>query len=331
MPTMSLYVIPDLSPATYQAHALHRGSTDWPECNCYIDVWIELLHALACQPLACLSMVFANDFDGDQWTFYKPPHEDIYQLYGIDVQELNVWRGLLENASEQLGRGRLVLTEIDSYYLPDTAATDYRQNHVKTTIAIQEIDLAWHRLRYFHNGGFYELQGEDFDQIFRLHQPADPLQMPFFAEFLRLDRLQKRTEPELAAIATTLLRKHLQKRPVRNPLIAYAARFPQELAQLQQQGMSGYHAYAFANLRQLGSGSYLAAEFLRWLAPHDAVHALAFSDAASAFYRISEDCKTLLLKTARAVRSGKEQDFSSTLNTMAQQWQCGMQLLDACL
>ncbi|MFY0076088.1 DUF1839 family protein, partial [Acinetobacter baumannii] len=84
------------------------------------DVWIEVLHALGLNPVACLSMVFANDFDGDQWTFYKPPHEDVFALYGIDVQELNVWRNLYSNTCTQLSRGRLVLAEMDSFYLPDT-------------------------------------------------------------------------------------------------------------------------------------------------------------------------------------------------------------------
>lgn len=328
---MSLQLIPGLLPTTYQAHTLHSGSTDWPECNCYADVWIEVLHALGCQPLACLSMVFANDFDGDQWTFYKPAHHDLYQLYGIDVQELNVWRGLLENASEQLGRGRLVLTEIDAYFLPDTVATDYRKNHVKTTIAIQEIDLAWHRLRYFHNGGFYELQGDDFDQIFRLHQEPDPLHLPFYAEFARLDRLQKRPEPELAELARQLLRQHLQKHPEQNPLARFATVFPQQIAGLQQLGMPAYHAYAFANLRQLGSGFYLGAQFLLWLARYDKVHASRYTAAAAAGLGISEHSKALLLKTARAVRNAKTQDFSSNLNAMTQHWQETMQLLDSCL
>jgi len=41
----------------------------------------------------------AIDFEGDQWTFFKPPHEDLKALYGIDVQELYVWRPLLEHAA----------------------------------------------------------------------------------------------------------------------------------------------------------------------------------------------------------------------------------------
>ena len=183
---MSLHALPHIVGSSYRPHALHGADSAWSETNCYIDVWLELLHAQGLDPLACLAMVFANDFDGDQWTFYKPPHDDLYTLYGIDVQELNVWRGLLPNACEQLRRGRLVLSETDAYYLPDTRGTDYRSNHVKTTIAIQEIDLEGQRLGYFHNSSYHELQGDDFIHTFRVGYPADPGFMPWFAEFIRL-------------------------------------------------------------------------------------------------------------------------------------------------
>ncbi|MBK7654993.1 MAG: DUF1839 family protein [Betaproteobacteria bacterium] len=166
-------------PSSYTPHALHADDRAWAETNCYVDVWIELLHALRLNPVACMGMALANDFDGDQWTFYKPPHEDLFELYGLDVHELNVWKSILTNASEQLKRGRVVLSEIDSFYLPDTAGTDYRRNHVKTTIAIQSLDLEKQQLRYFHNRSYHQLQGDDFVNLFRVGFPSDPGFMPF--------------------------------------------------------------------------------------------------------------------------------------------------------
>ena len=41
-----------------------------------------------------LPFTVAIDFEGDQWTFFKPPHDELCDLYGLDVQELNVWRPL---------------------------------------------------------------------------------------------------------------------------------------------------------------------------------------------------------------------------------------------
>ena len=234
---MSIFALSPIHPDTYAPHALHGAEQAWAETNCYIDVWIEVLHTLGLEPLACLSMVFANDFDGDQWTFYKPPHEDLFALYGIDVQELNVWRSLLENASEQLRRGRLVLTEMDAFYLPDTAGTDYRSNHVKSTIAIQEIDVGNQRMGYFHNSSYHVLSGDDFAQTMRLGVPHDSSFMPMFAEFVRLDHLQKHDAKNLSGISLSLLKKHLARRPVKNPVSMYHQVFLSDVAQLKEQGL----------------------------------------------------------------------------------------------
>ncbi len=312
----------------YQAHALHAPDCEWAETNCYIDVWVELLHSLGLNPLACLSMVFANDFDGDQWTFYKPPHEDLFTLYGIDVQELNVWRGLLPNALTQLERGRLVLTESDAFWLPDTAGTDYRTNHVKTTIAIQEIDVAAQKLGYFHNSSYHVLQGEDFVETFRVGKPYDPAFMPLFAEFVRTDRKQILPETELASRALTLLRKHVARRPEQNPVQAFAPVFLQEVNRLKQEGMGAYHAYAFANLRQLGAGFSLGGEMLRWLTAQQQGD---FSEAAAAFAAISATTKTLLMKTARAVMSPRVVDLAGLVDELSTHYSHGMTALEAAL
>ena len=46
--------------------------------------------------LAVMPFTLAVDWEGDQWTFFKPPHSDLRTLYGFDTQELNVWRPLVE-------------------------------------------------------------------------------------------------------------------------------------------------------------------------------------------------------------------------------------------
>ena len=35
-----------LDPQNYAPHPLHDAERIWPETNCYIDLWIETLHAL---------------------------------------------------------------------------------------------------------------------------------------------------------------------------------------------------------------------------------------------------------------------------------------------
>ena len=132
------------------------------EKNCYVDIWIELLHALGLDPMAMLAFTVAIDFEGDQWTFFKPPHEDLRHLYGIDVQELYVWRPLLDHALEHLAAGKFISTEADAFWLPDTAGTDYRRQHTKTTIMLGAVDADAKRLSYFHNAGILHARGRGF-------------------------------------------------------------------------------------------------------------------------------------------------------------------------
>ena len=110
--------LPALQTDGYRPHSLHAEPQVWVEKNCYIDVWIELLHALGLEPTAAMGFTLGVDFEGDQWTFFKPPHSDLRRLYGVNVQELAVWRPLLEHASQQLGAGKLINTEADAYWLP---------------------------------------------------------------------------------------------------------------------------------------------------------------------------------------------------------------------
>ena len=50
---------------------------------------IELLHACGYEPTALFAHIVRMDFEGDQWTFFKPPPEDLEQLYGVDIHEMN--------------------------------------------------------------------------------------------------------------------------------------------------------------------------------------------------------------------------------------------------
>jgi hypothetical protein len=292
---MGLKVL-DLDATTYKRHALHADDRVWLEKNCYVDIWIETIHAVGCEPMAMLPFVVSLDFEGDQWTFFKPKHDELWDLYGIDVQELNCWRSLLDHAHEHLGAGKLISTEADAWWLPDTSGTDYRRQHTKSTIVLNELDAGARRLGYFHNAGYYLLEGEDFEKTFE--RPV----MPFFAELVRIDRVVRRSESELKAMSRPLVAKHLARRPVDNPVKRFAERFGRELPELQAQGLAHYHAWAFATVRQLGAASELMALYLTWLDAHP--------QAAAAYDAISAGAKSFILKAARAVNSKKPFDPS---------------------
>lgn len=308
-----------LDPANYARSSLHADDRAWVEKNCYVDVWIELVHALGCDPHAMLPFVIAIDFEGDQWTFFKPPHDELRDLYGIDVQELNVWRPLLDHALEHVAAGKPISTEADAWWLPDVSGTDYRTQHTKTTIIINDLDPVQKRLGYFHNAGYFALEGEDFEQTFA------PRELPLFAEFARIDRVERRPHAELAALSGKLLARHLARRPRENPVRRFAERFARDLPDLQARGLAHYHAWAFATVRQIGAAAELAALYLRWLAGGDGGQ---YAPAATAYEAISSGAKAFILKGARAANSKKPFDASSLLDPCAAAWDTAIETLE---
>lgn len=313
-----------LDPARYAPHELHSPERLWSEKNCYIDIWIELVHSLGLDPNAMMAFTVAIDFEGDQWTFFKPPHEDLRQLYGIDVQELYVWRPLLEHALEHLAAGKFISTEADAFWLPDTAASDYRKQHTKTTIVLESIDVSARRLGYFHNAGYHSLQGEDFAQLFRLGAAPDPLFMPMFAELVRHDRARALQPGALRELSRTLLRKHAAWRPAINPIPRFRARFESDLPELTREGMGAYHAWVFGTVRQLGAAAELSGLYLRWL---DDTASGPLATASEAFLKTSAVCKSLVLKIARAVNSKRPLDASASFDELSSSWETASSVL----
>lgn len=321
---MNLHAFAALDPKTYVSHDLHGQGRAWVESNCYIDVWIEILHGLELDPYACLPHVLPVDFDGDQWTFFKPSHDDLFALYGLEVHELNVWRPLLENVLSQLSARHLVLTEADAFFLPDTAGTDYRQQHTKTTIGIQALDVEARTLGYFHNSGYHLLRDADFAGVFALDLPPDPFRLPLFAELVRLDRRTKREASDLTHESLRTLRNHLTRRPRANPITRFRQRFGEDLAWMQREGLAAFHAWAFATLRQLGAAFELGGLYVRWLESHGEA---GLGTSADAFATISACAKALILKTARSVSAKKPLDAAAALGDAEQAWDAGMSLL----
>lgn len=315
-----------LSPAGFAPHALHAPPSVWQERNCYIDLWIETVNALGCDPHAMLPVVLALDFEGDQWTFFKPSHAALWALYGIDVQELTVWRPMLDHVREHLGAGRLPCIEADSHWMPDTAGTDYRSKHGKTSIVIAAMDEPARRLHYFHNAGFHALEGEDFERLLAVGAPA--AELPLFAELVKVDRLVRRAPEALRQLAIAELRTHAARRPLDNPVTRFGQRFAADLPALREHGLAHYHLWAFSTTRQLGAAFELAARLLDWLAPSAGEARADWAAAAQAFDQISVDCKALILKTARTVASGKPFDAEAACAPLAEAWARGMQALD---
>jgi Domain of unknown function (DUF1839) len=321
---VKLAAIGSMDPTEYVAHELHRAERAWNESNCYIDVWIEVLHSLGCEPRACLPFVLEIDWEVDQFTFVKPSHSDLAKLYGVEVVELNVYRSLLENTLAQLASGRLVLAEVDAFFLPDTVGTDYRKAHTKTTIGIQEMDVEASTLGYFHNSSYHSLGRDDFAELFRLGTPLDTGYMPFFAELVKIGRLSRLPGDMMVARSIALMKEHLGRRPTDNPVSRFRERLGDDLERLRKEGLGAYHVYAFATVRQFGAAFELAALYLAWLARQGEA---GLDECISAFTASSDSSKTLILKMARAVAASRPVDVLSTLSDIEQCWAFGMRTL----
>lgn len=311
-----------IDPGAYIAHALHSPERAFPETNCYTDIWIELLHAQGLDPMAMLAFCTVVDFEGDQWTFFKPPPADLERLYGLEVQEFVIYRSLTDHVAEQLRLHRSVIVEVDGFHLPDTAGRSYGVAHEKTSIAIEAIDIEGKRLRYFHGLGYHELAGDDFDGALRVG-PLPGNNLPPYIEFVRTDRSIPCPEDQLRDVAAELLTEHIARRPATNPVERFGHRLVADLPLLQKNGGETYHLYAFATVRQCGAAWETAATFVRWLEPR------RYADAADAFDALHADAKTLLFRLARCAASGRPYDPEALLATMAVSWDTALDALAA--
>jgi hypothetical protein len=315
-----------LDPASYRPHRLHDPERRWPQTNCYVDLLIEVLNATGHDPIAALGFTVAQDFEGDQFTFFKFPTADLQKLAGLDIQELAIFDRLETHVLAQVERGRLPLVEVDAFFLPDTRGITYRSGHSKTTVGINAIDPARRLMRYFHNDGYFALEGEDYDGIFGPWDGISAGGLPLFpyAEFVKFDA--SRPARDQVGVAAALLAHHLKRRPKRNPLIAYAAAFGRHAEALATRSPEYFHTYAFNTLRQVGANFELLGSHLEWLGAHGET---CLATAAEAAAGIAEGAKVMQFKLARAMARQRFDGLVDAIAPMAQAWDTVMDVLDA--
>ncbi len=314
---MPIVGLAGLEPGTYRNHPLHGVDRTWTESNCYLDLWIELLHALGAEPLPLAACALSADFESTQWTFLKPSAEDLWSLFGLKVAEMNVWRAVDDHVIEELALGNLLTVEVDAWWLPDTAGTSYRTEHTKTSIVPHIVDSSARHLRYFHGPGYFSLNGDDYDGLFAART------LPPYIELVRLDHLV--ADPlDLMDRSRSTLRQHLAKRPCTNPILRMGEALEQAIPWLQVSGPAAYHGLAFGTCRQCGAGSQLAAAYAAWLGHHDG----GLDEAAMRFEDVARDAKTLEFQLARAAR-GRAVDLSATVHAMARSWDQALDVLGA--
>ncbi len=314
----------DLNPQNYQQHAIHGADRIWTETNCYVDVLIELIHALGHDPIAALPFSLSIDFEEDQWTFFKYPLGDLLDIYGFDVQELNPWKNLAEHIEIQVGRGNPVLVELDSFFLPDTVGSAYKLEHVKSTVAVNEIDVNNAFMGYFHGQGYFELQGEDFENIFQTKGLVHDRMLPPYIEFIKLqDEARSYSREDVRKKSVKALERQIKLIPISNPFEKFSEKFEAVLPQLLDEGMESFHKYSFATFRQFGACFELAATYLQWL---QSQAEMDLEVTIENYLWIAEAVKAIQFQFARAVARKKPIDFAQ-LHEMAKRWQTNTSFL----
>jgi Domain of unknown function (DUF1839) len=307
-------VFPSIAVASYEPHRLHAQTRIWPETNCFVDLWIEVLATIGVVPEAMLGFTLTQDFEGDQFTFFKVPLEDLESLYDVRTSELAIFDSVEIHVHEQIARGRLCMVEMDSFFMPDTHGTSYRTEHGKTTVGINRMDVGSRALDYFHNGGFYHLEGDDFDGLFQRHLTDADLPFLPYTEFVKFPQ-NVPVEAHQRRVAQSLLTRHFARRPANNPIRAFANVFPTQAAAVAERPFSFFHKYAFNTLRQLGANFELAASHLLWLGG-----GRQFATAAADATSIAETAKAAQFLLARAVMRKKFDPLASALMPAADAW-----------
>ena len=221
------------------------------------------MHALGLEPLAMLPFVVAHRLRGRS--------VDVLQAAARRAaRALRPRRAGAQRAGARCSStrsstsraGKLISTEADAFWLPDTAGhrlpapahqDDDRASRTSTSSA--------RRLGYFHNAGYYALEGEDFAQTVPPRRAAR-------------SRRSCRSSPSSCASIAWCTRPPDELRAMSRALLAQAPRAPaggQSGRALRRsasratcrgspsEGLAFYHAWAFATVRQLGAAMELAA------------------------------------------------------------------------
>ncbi|AEA65946.1 DUF1839 family protein [Burkholderia gladioli] len=294
----------------YRPHPLHGQEMVWKQTNCYVDMWIEVLRWWGLNPYAALPFTIALDFEGDQFTFFKFPDDELERLYGIVVQEHSIYEPLEQHIEAQVARGHLMIVEVDAWFLPDTRGSSYRMQHTKTTIGIDAIDRSTHQIGYFHNSGYYVAEDVDYDGLVGV---GSPMTLPPYVECAKR-RFTPLDERALCEVSLAGLQRHLRRLPVINPIAAFRRQLQADAQRLAQAPLERFHAYSFNSVRQLGANFELFGHYARWLQASGCIG--PFAEIRSACDRIASEAMVLEFRLARACSRGKEERGDSTLEAI---------------
>lgn len=285
-------------PRTHRPHGLHGPGSVWPEINCAVDGWIELLALTGREPAAVAGIALAADVWGDHWEMVQFDTTDLERVLGVRRREMTPWRPVTEHIADQLARGGMLSVEVDAWWLPDTEGTSYRREHVKTSIVPLTLDD--HSTTYLHNDGMYVAEGDDLAGLFSSDPALTQVPHPYI-EVIAFDP-PPADVPDRALAAA---RHHLSRRPGDNPVRRLQAVIEDCVPAVVTADSGRLHAFAFSSVRQLGGTGQLAAGHLRWLADALDLDPEPAGHAARAFDDLARSALSAQFQLARAVTRGR--------------------------
>ncbi len=210
--------------------------------------------------------------------------------------------------------------ELDSFYLPDTEGTAYKREHVKSTVAVNEIDIERQLMGYFHGQGYHHLSGGDFADVFQIDGLVHERMLPPYIEYVKF--VQNPVSPGASLVHASLacFREHLRLLPTENPFHKFREQLANDLDWLVSGPIETFHRYSFATLRQYGACFELAETYLLWLSAHGEPH---LEEPAAAVGEISKTSKALQFQLARAVARGRELRLDP-IDRMADLWHAAL-------
>ncbi|MDO5619078.1 DUF1839 family protein [Kocuria sp.] len=311
---MTPVVHPGLTVAGFTRHPLHAEDSLWSNTNCYLDVWIELLHGLGRSPEPLFAAAVAAETQVEQFEFLKIDHRDLEEVHGIRVGEYDVWQPLAEQVRTQMEAGNLMIVEADAYWLPDTRGISYGTEHTKTSIVPLHLNPAEQHLVYLHNEGLHELHGPDFDFVLGEQRDRGIVPAPY-VELVRLDRLSAVSDDEARAHTVRLLGHHARRTGTENPAAHLMEVLRSRFDWLAETGMEGYHALCFETTRQLGVVALLASEAVRFSRVEQ------LQPAADSYAAVSREAKALQFQLARVARGRRSASLETAMSSISDQWE----------
>ena len=274
---------------------------DWPETTCYLDLWIELLQGWEREPAAVLGYAASVAWEGDQFTFGRPAHDDLARLHGITVHELTIYRPMADHIRAQQDAGATAIIEVDAFHLPDTAGTTYRVRHEKTTLIVLGFDGT--TLDYIHGRGRARLVGDD------LRAVLTGWALPPFTEIVRREGTPLQGEVLRDAVRDGLAAR-LRRRPADNAVAQFRQALRRDGPALTA---ATFHPYAFSTFRMLGTTFQSLGQLLAWLG--DGLDDLEVACAAG-----SAAAKTEQFRAARATARGRAPEPADALDQAEAAW-----------